>query len=98
MLEAYFVKPQTVDRIRRSWIGPEIERYVAWLSEHGYRPRNVLSRVPLLVGFGEFARTAGAKTVEDLPLHIEAFVVERLARFARTRACGVSSPILAKEV
>ncbi len=28
MLERYFVKPQTVDRIRASWIGPEIEQYV----------------------------------------------------------------------
>jgi hypothetical protein len=24
MLEEYFVKPDTVDRIRSSWIGPEI--------------------------------------------------------------------------
>jgi integrase/recombinase XerD len=33
MLESYFVKPQTVDRVRGSWIGPEIERYVDWLGE-----------------------------------------------------------------
>jgi hypothetical protein len=25
MLDTYFVRPQTVDRIRASWIGPEIE-------------------------------------------------------------------------
>ena len=36
MLESYFVKPQTVDRVRASWIGAEIERYVEWLAEHGY--------------------------------------------------------------
>ncbi len=36
MLESYFVKPTTVDRIRDSWIGAEVERYVAWLAEHGY--------------------------------------------------------------
>jgi len=29
MLETYFVKPQTVDRIRACWIGAEIERYNA---------------------------------------------------------------------
>ena len=28
MLERYFVKPVTVDRIRASWIGGPIERYV----------------------------------------------------------------------
>ena len=33
MLETYFVKPQTVDGIRGSWIGGEIERYVGWLAE-----------------------------------------------------------------
>ena len=39
MLEEYFVKPDTVDRIRASWIGPQIEQYVGWLAGQGYRPR-----------------------------------------------------------
>jgi hypothetical protein len=33
MLEQYFVKPETVDRVRASWLGEAIERYVAWLTE-----------------------------------------------------------------
>ena len=33
MLERYFVKPTTADRIRASWIGSEIEQYVEWLAE-----------------------------------------------------------------
>jgi site-specific recombinase XerD len=80
MLEEYFVKPDTVDRIRASWIGPQIERYVAWLASEGYRPRTVLHRVPLLLGFAEFARGHGARTVEDLPAHVEAFVAGSVAR------------------
>ena len=60
MLESYFVKPQTVDRIRACWIGAEIERYAGWLSEQGYSTRTVLRRVPALVAFGEFARHRGA--------------------------------------
>ena len=56
MLEIYFVKPQTVDRIRACWIGAEIERYVGWLAEQGYSSRTVLRHVPVLVAFGEFAR------------------------------------------
>ena len=56
MLESYFVRPQTVDRIRASWIGAEVERYVGWLAEHGYAARCVITRVPLLIAFGEFAR------------------------------------------
>ena len=67
MLETYFVRPQTVDRILASWIGPEIERYVAWLAGQGYSARSVLRRVPLLAAFGEFARLNGARSVADLP-------------------------------
>ena len=77
MLEKYFIKPQTVDRIRAVWIGPEIERYVAWLAERGYSARSVLRRVPLLVAFGEFARLQGARSLADLPGHVGAFVDKR---------------------
>jgi site-specific recombinase XerD len=73
MLERYFVRPQTVDRIRSSWIGGAIEQYVAWLSENGYASRNVFRRVPILVGFGEFSQKRGAKEWDELPGHIGAF-------------------------
>jgi site-specific recombinase XerD len=98
MLEEYFVKPQTVDRIRASWIGPEIEHYVVWLSEHDYRPRNVHSRVPVLVAFGEFARARGAETVTELPVHLDAFVAARVEERAWWRNGGVARPTLAKEL
>jgi integrase/recombinase XerD len=78
MLEEYFVKPDTVDRIRASWIGPEIERYVAWLAGQGYSVRSVLRRVPLLAAFGEFARLNGAQSVADLPGHVDSFVGKRV--------------------
>ncbi|MGH3370132.1 MAG: site-specific integrase [Nocardioidaceae bacterium] len=97
-MENYFVKPQTVDRIRASWIASEIEQYVAWLSEHGYRERNVLARVPLLVAFGDFAATRGAKAPQDLPGQIGAFVEERVAERARARHDGLARPTLAKEI
>ena len=29
MLEDYYLKPDTIDRIRASWLGEPIERYVA---------------------------------------------------------------------
>ena len=60
MLETYFVKPQTVDRIRACWIGAEIERYAGWLAEQGYSTRTVRRHVQALVAFGEFARLRGA--------------------------------------
>ncbi len=41
MLESYFVKPSTADRVRCSWIAPEVERYVGWLAERGYAAKCV---------------------------------------------------------
>jgi len=92
MLESYFVRPTTVDRIRASWIGAEVERYVVWLAENGYSERSVLHRVPLLVSFGEFARARGARTVEELPEHVESFVAGWVAgRHHHRRAVGCPS-------
>jgi integrase/recombinase XerD len=74
MLERYFLKPDTIDRLRESWIGEPIERYVAWLHEHRYSARNVYRRVPLLRQFGAFAQTQGATQWEELPNYVEPFV------------------------
>jgi len=80
MLENYFVKPQTVDRIRALWIGPQIEQYVTWLAEHGYSQRCVLRRVPLLAAFAEFAHRNGARSLQDLPQQVGAFVARRVSQ------------------
>jgi integrase/recombinase XerD len=80
MLEEYFVKPQTVDRIRASWIGPQIEQYVTWLEEHGYSTRCILRKVPLVTAFGEFAAANGARQLADLPAHVPAFVTLRVSQ------------------
>ncbi|MEI8334615.1 MAG: site-specific integrase [Chloroflexota bacterium] len=101
MLETYFVKPQTVDGIRGSWIGGEIERYVGWLAEQGYRPRVVVGRVPLLAAFGEFARIRGARTVEELPAHVDAFVRVRVGEHrgrGRREAANRRLATFAKEI
>ena len=78
MLERYFVKPETIDRIRASWIAESIEGYVCWMAEHGYAARNVFRRVPVLVQFGAFAAGRGATQVDELPTHVDAFVAEWL--------------------
>ncbi len=74
MLEHYFLRPDTIDRIRSSWIGKPIERYVEWLSENGYAFRSVYRRVPILRQFGEFARSRGARNWDELPSQVEPFV------------------------
>jgi site-specific recombinase XerD len=79
MLEHYFLKPDTVDRIRSCWLGEPIERYVTRLTENGYAASNIHSRVPILRQFAEFTRRRGARTWVDLPEHIEPFVAQWLA-------------------
>jgi integrase/recombinase XerD len=78
LLQRYFIRPSTVDRIRASWIGDAIERYVAWLTERNYAARNVFVRVPILVRFGEFAQASGASNWDELPTHVESFVEDWL--------------------
>jgi integrase/recombinase XerD len=93
MLELYFVKPATVDRIRASWIGGPIEQYIGWLSERGYAARNVFRRVPILVQFGAFAAERGARRLDELPGHIDGFVAEWLRAHA-----GESGPDACRKI
>ncbi len=76
MLERYYLKPDTIDRIQASWIGEPIERYVQWLTEKGYAARNVYRRVPTLRHFGEFGQGHGAKSYEELANFVEPFVAQ----------------------
>jgi integrase/recombinase XerD len=83
VLNRYFIRPTTVDRIRASWIGDPIERYVVWLGERSYAARNVFVRVPILIRFVEFAQRTGASRWEELPAHVESFIEAWLARQGR---------------
>lgn len=88
MLENYYVRPASVDRIRASWIAPAIEQYVNWMAEHRYTPRSVLHRVPVLMEFGEFAKTRDANEFVQLIDHIEPFVQAWIRRRARGRSAS----------
>jgi len=78
MLESYFIRPETVDRIRSCWLGDAIEEYLALLEKQSYSTRCVIRRVPLIMRFGEFARKRGAAAVIELRGHLDAFVRSRL--------------------
>lgn len=90
MLENYFAKPDTVDRIRECWIGRPIEQYVEWLEAHGYSERSIRARVPLLRQFGEFAAEQGARSSDELVGHVGPFIAwwldERGAKHGTDRA------------
>lgn len=74
MLEKYYLKPATTDRIRASWLGEPIERYVTWLTEQGYSARSVYHRVPMLLHFADYAAAHGATTQAQLADQVEGFV------------------------
>ncbi len=98
MLERYFVRPDTVDRIQSSWIGGAIDQYVTWLSEQCYSWKSVSRRVPLLVKFGDHARAQGATTWADLPAHVDSFIASWLENRVKEPQSSQSIKLITKEL
>jgi site-specific recombinase XerD len=84
MLERYFIKSSTVDRIRANVAGAYIEHYVEWMRAQGYADRNVFKRVPVLCQFGDFASQRGATDGESALGHVEAFALHWQALHGKT--------------
>ena len=68
MLEQYYVRPITVDRFRGSWIALPLEQYVEWLTAQRYTRIIVSRRIPLLVAFGEFAKSHARRRLRTCPI------------------------------
>lgn len=83
MLEKYYTRPTTVDRIQESWIASAVEQYVSWMAERRYTDSSVTRRIPIVVSFGEFAKAHGASQINDLPDHLEPFVQTWVGRHGR---------------
>jgi integrase/recombinase XerD len=80
MLEDYYVKPSTIDRVRSSWLAPQIESYLEWLQAHGYSRLVVYRRLPLLFHVAEFAQKKGCRDVASCQIYIKEFVSQWLAQ------------------
>jgi integrase/recombinase XerD len=78
MLEDYYVKPSTVDRVRASWLAPQIESYLEWLEAHRYSRLVVYRRLPLLFHFAAFVQKKGCKDVASCKAYIKEFVSQWL--------------------
>lgn len=97
MLERYFVRPQTVDRIRALWLGPPIDQYVGWLTERRNARSHILTCVATLERFNAFAQSQGARTWDDLPGCVDGFVEHQLrARGAGSRTAKDRRTILSQ--
>ena len=55
VLESYFIKPGTAIVSGASWIGPEIECYVVWLSERGCTSDKTFTVLSVASGLGTHA-------------------------------------------
>lgn len=82
MLERYYIRPVTVDRIRANVAATYIEHYVAWMKAQGYSARNVFRRVSILC---QFASRQGATDGWTALEHVESFV--RLWQTVHGRSC-----------
>src|SRR3974390_347890 len=71
MLEDYYVKPSTVDRVRASWLAPQIESYLEWLEFHRYSRLVVYRRLPVLFHFEEFVQKKGCKDIASCKAYIK---------------------------
>ncbi len=89
----FWFSPRKCERLRQSWLGAPIERYVEWLVEHRYSRESIDDRVPVLIHFGEFTYARGVRRFEELPAHVGAFVEDWVARTSRRgpRACRSSA-------
>ena len=96
MLERYFVKPSTIDRIHDSWFAGSIERYVEWLASQNFSARTITRRVALLCRFAEFASDRGAHSVTAAEPLIEDFVATRLRTYSQRRP-GTAGATFAKD-
>lgn len=78
MLEDYYVWPPTIDRVRGSWLAPQIENYLEWLEAHRYSRLVVYRRLPLLFHFAEFTQAKGCRDIASCKAYIKEFVSQWL--------------------
>ena len=84
MLEHYFHRPATVDRLRALWLGPAIDRYAEWIADRQATKSTVLRHMQVIVDFNRFVTARGVNNWAELPGFLDAFVDHRL----RTRGKG----------
>src|ERR1700685_4605247 len=74
MLDQYFVRPESADRLRGLWLGPAIERYAEWLASRPAAQATASPHPPSLGGFDQFAQRRGVQRWDELPALVEDFV------------------------
>jgi integrase/recombinase XerD len=76
MLEHYFTRTWTVDRLRSLWLGPALSRYAEWLSDRQISRASALFKLQTLVIFDRFVTARHVRALEELPAQIAPFIEE----------------------
>lgn len=74
MLERHFRSFKAIDRIKSLWLGPQIEHYVETLEERHTCNATIRQHVRALGHFNDFVRARGVSRLQELPVHVDAFV------------------------
>lgn len=76
MLERHYSSCRAIDRIRALWLGPAVDRHVRWLDERRASTSTVKHHVRMIVQFDAFVVARRARTYDELPAHLDAFLSE----------------------
>jgi integrase/recombinase XerD len=75
MFEDYYVKPSTIDRVRGSWLAPQIERATWNGSKHtGTLASSSIAACRCCFTFPEFAEKKGCRDIAFCKAYIKEFV------------------------
>jgi len=74
MLDQYFVRPESADRLRALWLGPAIDRYAEWLVSRRAAKATASQHLRTLVDLNQFAQRRGVERWDELPALVEDFV------------------------
>lgn len=74
MLEHYYTRPATLDRIRSLGLGAPISRYAEWMSEQQVARASALFRLQTLVLFDRYVSARQVRALEALPAQLEPFI------------------------
>ena len=94
MLEQYFSRPSTIDRIRSLWLGAPISRYAEWLSARQQSRASAIYKIQTLVLFDRFVTDRHVRALTDLPAQIAPFI----AQWKRTRGRNPHTPSYARSL
>src|ERR1700728_3696308 len=78
MLEHYFVRLSTVDRLRAMWLGPAFDRYAERLASRQASKNTALGQLQVLAQFNEFVVRRGVRDYAELPGQLDPFVKHRM--------------------